>query len=536
MTNSHGASLSAARRLDELADRFEAAWKSGQAPRIEVFLDPLPAGERAVALAGLLAVELELRRQGGTQPQRAEYRARFPDLPGVVDAAFGLAATLDTSVRSAAGTLPSGIKPGRGAETQVEKIGRFEVIGLLGEGTFGKVYRCRDPGVNREVAIKVPRPGSLASRLDVERFLREAQAAGQLRHECICQVHDVGEADGRPYIVMDLVPGQTLAEHLKRLKRPMDVQLAVRIVRSLARTLAVAHAKGIIHRDLKPANILHDRERKTVVIMDFGLARSPRRDQHNKTLPGTVMGTPAYMSPEQASGDQEAVCPASDIYSLGVILVELLTGRRPFTSENVGELLAIVQRDDPPTPSSLRPGLDSRLDEICLKAMAKRPRDRYASMQALDDALAQWVAVAKLPTPAPTRVPQSRHVQEGPPASAEASTANASAGWLDPKDIEAAPSEASSSAWSVNVQPVLAESTAQKQAAKSRTVYVLLGIFFGGLGIHNFYAGHRDHAVLQLVMMLTGWLLCFIPWVVVCVWVWIEVFTVTHDGNGVAFK
>jgi serine/threonine protein kinase len=177
---------------------------------------------------------------------------------------------------------------------------------------------------------------------------------------------------------MAYVHGKSLAEHLRERKEPIEAKQAALIVRKLALELAAAHAKGIVHRDLKPANVMIDRERKDVVIMGFGLARHRREGDAQRTREGVIMGTPAYMSPEQARGDVNAVGPASDTYSLGAILYQILAGRPPFTG-SVTEVIGKVLHVEPEPPSRVRPGLDSRLEAICLKALAKNPADRYGS-------------------------------------------------------------------------------------------------------------------------------------------------------------
>ncbi len=261
-----------------------------------------------------------------------------------------------------------------------KKIGRFEILELLGQGAFGKVYKARDPRLDRAVAIKVPIRAALGQPDDVDRFLREARTVAALHHPNLCAVHEVGKSGETLFIVMAYVQGKSLADHLSERKQPVDAKQAALIVRKLALGLAAAHAKGIVHRDLKPANVMIDRDRKDVVIMDFGLAHYHKQGEAQRTWEGVIMGTPAYMSPEQARGDVKAVGPASDTYSLGAILYEMLAGRPPFTG-SLTEIIGKVLLVEPEPPSRVRPGADARLEAICLKALAKNPAERYASMR-----------------------------------------------------------------------------------------------------------------------------------------------------------
>jgi WD40 repeat protein len=264
-------------------------------------------------------------------------------------------------------------------------IGRFEVRALLGSGAFGVVYRCFDPQLQREVALKVPHPAILADPRLRERFLREARTAAGLRHPHIVPVFDAGEIDGQPYLAAAFIAGRTLTD-LVREKR-LDLPTAVRIVRDLAAALTHAHSQGVIHRDVKPDNILVDLD-KTAYLMDFGLAF--RQEAADKlTHDGDVLGTPAYMAPEQARGRTTEPLPAGDQYSLGVILYELLTGRTPF-SGNAATLLAQVLTEPPPRPHALNSRIPLDVETICLKCLAKQPQDRYADCRDLADDLRRW--------------------------------------------------------------------------------------------------------------------------------------------------
>ncbi|MBO0698461.1 MAG: DUF1080 domain-containing protein, partial [Zavarzinella sp.] len=276
---------------------------------------------------------------------------------------------------------------------------------------FGRVYRATDPQLGRDVAIKVPLPAALANDTDRERFLREARAAAGLHHPNICPVHEVGEQDGHPYIVMGFVPGQSLAQVLKARKDPLAPKQAALIARKLALALDAAHKKGVVHRDLKPANVMFDRERRDVVVTDFGLARAPRVNDAQTTRDGVLMGTPAYMSPEQARGDTRAVGPASDQYALGVMLYEMLTGRRPFNG-TVTEVLGKILHVEPDSPTALRPDLDPKLAAVCLKAMAKDPAARYASMRQFADALAKFATEAPSSRPGPATAETAKETTE----------------------------------------------------------------------------------------------------------------------------
>jgi serine/threonine protein kinase len=264
-----------------------------------------------------------------------------------------------------------------------ESFGRYQVVRQLGQGAMGAVYLAYDPQLERHVALKTPFLGN--NPIAIERFLREARAAAQLRSPYVCTVYDVGQIAGVHYISMAFIDGQPLDRLIldEKLKDPRRIG---EITKKIARGLQKAHEQGIMHRDLKPANIMIDNDGEPIV-MDFGLARKVDEDT-NITTPGKILGTPAYMSPEQVDGDPKKIGHATDIYSLGVVLYQMLTGRVPFQG-SFTSILHKIASEQPQKPSaiSMDIAVDSPLERICLKMMAKSPTERFPSMAAVADAL-----------------------------------------------------------------------------------------------------------------------------------------------------
>jgi serine/threonine protein kinase len=260
---------------------------------------------------------------------------------------------------------------------------RYLIIKELGRGGMGVVSQARDTRLPRDVAIKVPL--RFHDPVSLHRFFKEAEAAAKLDHPQICRILDLGEADGVPYIVLAYIQGQTLAELVDH--RPVSAVRASKIIRSVARTIQFAHDRGIIHRDLKPANLMIGPHRE-LIVMDFGLAR--HEGDERKTLTGQVFGTLPYMSPEQVQGQAADMGKSCDIYTLGVIFYELLTGRLPFRGAAWELPQQIIQVSAEP-PSKVVPGIDPELDAIVAKAMAKEIRDRFASMDEFARAIAAYL-------------------------------------------------------------------------------------------------------------------------------------------------
>jgi WD40 repeat protein/tRNA A-37 threonylcarbamoyl transferase component Bud32 len=290
------------------------------------------------------------------------------------------ASTPGSGTLGAAGTPTTSYRPAG----LPRAIGKFLVLEQLGQGAFGTVYKARDPELSRLVAIKVPRAGAFRDSADEERFLREARAAAQLDHPNIVRVLEVGCENGLPYTVSTFVEGPTLADRLTA-GRP-DFRTTVALVAQVGDALAYAHDRKVIHRDIKPGNILIDGEGRPHVA-DFGLAR--REEEATLTVEGDILGTPAYMSPEQASGKLDVVDGRSDVYALGVVLYELLTGERPFRG-NTRMLLHQVLHDDPRPPRKLNDAVPRDLETICLKCLQKEPRRRYAGAGGLADDLRRF--------------------------------------------------------------------------------------------------------------------------------------------------
>ena len=265
------------------------------------------------------------------------------------------------------------------------RVGRYLVRGRLGSGSCATVYRALDPDLEREVALKVPHPGTLAGPKAVARFLGEARAMARLRHPGIVAIYEAGRAGETPYLATAFVAGSTLAARLDL--GPLDPRRAAEVAAALADALAYAHGSGVVHRDVKPANVLVDTS-GAVFLTDFGLAH--RHGSARLTREGVLVGTPAYVAPEQAASEGGGARPESDQYSLGVVLYEMLCGRTPFEGPPP-MVLYKARHDAPPPPRRLRPGVPAGLERICLKAMARDPSDRYASCLALSAELRAWL-------------------------------------------------------------------------------------------------------------------------------------------------
>ncbi len=272
-------------------------------------------------------------------------------------------------------------------EPPERRIGRFVIEAELGRGGMGVVYRARDPRLARPVALKVIRDPSRADRDELARFEREARAIARLKHPGIVSVYETGDHEGEPFIAMELVPGESFEALLRR--GPLAPKRVAEIVRQVALALAHAHEHGVVHRDMKPANILVDQEGAPHVL-DFGLARSEGAATQ-LTLTGELLGTPAYMAPEQASGVPGKQEPRTDVYALGAILYRALTGRLPFEAENPQALLYKVLTQEPLPPRKANPGIHADLETITLRSMAKEPERRYGSAKEVAEELRRFL-------------------------------------------------------------------------------------------------------------------------------------------------
>ncbi|MEO1615188.1 MAG: serine/threonine-protein kinase [Planctomycetota bacterium] len=262
-------------------------------------------------------------------------------------------------------------------------VGDYELIEEVGRGGMGVVFRSRQISLDREVAVKMILRGRLASDADLQRFLAEAAATARLEHPGIVPVYEVGDFDGRPFFSMQYVEGETLAERTAR--GPLPQREAAEILSQVARAVEFAHEQGFVHRDLKPSNIMLNQQGQAL-ITDFGLAKEFKTDV-SLTRSGMLVGTPSYMSPEQAGGRRELLGPATDIYSLGAMLYFTLTGRAPFVAETPVEMVMLVIEQDPSPPRALRPSLDRDLEMIVVRCLQKPIDLRYASAGALADDL-----------------------------------------------------------------------------------------------------------------------------------------------------
>jgi eukaryotic-like serine/threonine-protein kinase len=338
-----------------------------QPPLLEAYLKRFPDLESPTILRDLVEAEWLLRHRHGDRPSPDEYQVRFPNLVDAKDL--------------------EGLKQRGGFVTATPEVPGFEILGELGRGGMGVVYKARQTALKRMVALKMILAGAHTSGADLARFRSEAEAVARLRHPNIVQVYEIGELKGLPFFSLEYVDGGTLAGKVNG--APLPERQAAQVVETLARAMHEAHQSGIVHRDLKPANVLLTAA-GAVKIADFGLAK--KLDEAGQTTTGAIMGTPSYMAPEQARGDLREIGPATDIYALGGILYELLTGRPPFRGSTKIETLWQVLHQEPIPPSRLQPGVTRDLENVCLKCLEKEPGRRYGSAETLAEDLRRFQA------------------------------------------------------------------------------------------------------------------------------------------------
>ncbi|MEZ6120515.1 MAG: protein kinase [Pirellulaceae bacterium] len=403
----------------DVLSSFAAAWRGGDTPSLESWLKHAKEADRLEQFQQLLSIELQCRSELGHKPTQVEYRHRFPDAGLQIEAAFvelslkagqdpaslptgdssdstnGNQPTVDftnspsalSDVTPADSILITSLhepsvpstssnhsrQPDASAANQSAFIGRYRIVAQLDEGAFGVVYHARDEQLDRDVAIKVPHAHRLRSAAALQTYLDEAKTLAKLEHPHIIPIFDVGATTEHPcFVVSKLIQGTNLFSLMQQQRLP--VGQAIQIVAQLAQALHYAHAQGVVHRDVKPANILIDAQDKAY-LADFGIALQEEQWGDGPQL----VGTPAYMSPEQIAGTSHRLDGRSDIFSLGVVLYELLTGKRPFRSKNRKELTEQIQTLDPKPLRQFDDRIPASVERICRKAMAKKPSDRYGT-------------------------------------------------------------------------------------------------------------------------------------------------------------
>ncbi len=327
------------------------------------------------------------RLHAGERPDRRAVLKARPDLASALHCLEALEGMASSSAGpSSDETDLSCTPPPSGLERLPTVFGQYELIEEIGRGGMGVVYKARQKGLERLVAVKMILAGQLATDDHVRRFHAEAKAAAQLEHAGIVHVHEVGQFHGQHFFAMEYVDGKSLAQHIA--DGSVDFEQAVRLMIAVARAVEHLHRHGILHRDLKPSNILIDSDGQPHVT-DFGLAKA-LADDSQRTATGIIAGTPSYMPPEQASGRHAELGPEADVYSLGAVLYELLTGQPPFREENPLDTVMQVLSRDPPLPRQLNTHVPYGLELICLKCLAKSPEGRYRSAGELADELERF--------------------------------------------------------------------------------------------------------------------------------------------------
>ena len=396
-------------RIDAACEEFEQLWQDGEPKRIEFFLARAEDdSERASLLAELLSLEIDYLRRNGEQPDVAAYVNRFSDNEESVRRVFS-----ELADRPGDGGKPSS-KRSSGSRSSFFGTadplsdfqfseGRYVVLEKLGVGGFATVYRAFDQSLQRDVAVKVPH-AHRAKDYDLDAYLNEARLVAKLDHPGIVPVYDAGRSpDGVCYVVSKLIKGQNLAQMMRQLRPTCDESIS--IVIQVADALHFAHQCGLVHRDLKPANILLDAKRSAFVT-DFGLAM----ETDNPVDRNAFVGTPAYMSPEQAAQESHLIDHRTDIFSLGVILYEMLTGRRPYRGSGMREVLEAIREGSCASPKQFVASLSPQIDRVCMRAIAPRISDRYESVDAFRTELAAvHDSNIVAPQAQPTRPPSTTH-------------------------------------------------------------------------------------------------------------------------------
>lgn len=385
-------SLDSERRIDGVCVRFEEAWRRGGPVNLAEYLEGFRGPEYQLLLLELLLLDCWYRNRQGCLLPREEYQAIFPNDADVVARAFcqfevSLAshASVDSDTPPQGMTLPL---PGR----EFGKIGNYVILEQIARGGMGVVYKARQNPLGREVALKMMVGGRFHSEESLGRFRREAKAAASLSHPNIVAVHEVGSYERVPYFSMDYIQGGSLARLLR--DGPLGARDAALIIAEVASAVHYAHRQGTLHRDLKPSNILIDTDGSPVVT-DFGLAKSLHLAAENSldelTSTGQILGTPSFMSPEQAAGNHDQVGPATDVYSLGAVLYACLSGRPPFVADQPLDTLLQVVRNEPVPPCMLNSSVPRDLETICLKCLSKDPQHRYRSADELAEDLRRFL-------------------------------------------------------------------------------------------------------------------------------------------------
>jgi serine/threonine protein kinase len=386
-----------------------------------------PAERDALAghVEGCASCQARLARMTGARDRETWRRAEHPPRDSRAEEEMVRRLKRMPSWLAPTGPMPAARSAGPSPDTGIRRpaavgcewpvVPGYEILGELGRGGMGVVYQARQLGLNRTVALKMLSAGAHTDPKDLARFRAEAAVIARLQHPNIVQIYDVGEAAGRPYFVLEYVAGGSLAQHLQG--TPQPVRPAAQLVETLARAANAAHVNGVIHRDLKPANILLGAESRvsstesatsslspqysalstrTPKITDFGVAKcaggdGEAPDFRDPTVTGEILGTPNYMAPEQAMVPRQPVGPAADVYALGAILYELLTGRPPFTGETTLATVLQVLHNEPVSVTSLRPNVPRDLETICLKCLRKEPRKRYGNALELAEDLQRFL-------------------------------------------------------------------------------------------------------------------------------------------------